>query len=173
MNPNRARVHAPGDSHSGFGICPQECNSDNDCDGTSNAAPMAVDICVWNQSQIGVPKLGFCPSPHPMKCEECFNDRQCGRRQLCCLNNCNVQTCMKPFRGKCPDLPLATCEDECTEDCNCPKNLKCCYNKCERRKTCIEPGAVPNPGACPPPGPVFPFARVRMSAMETMSVARA
>ncbi|KAK7878625.1 hypothetical protein WMY93_030461 [Mugilogobius chulae] len=157
--PKPGSCPCPRRSPLGLGTCVQECSSDNDCDGDFKCCSNGCgQVCM---EPITVPKLGLCPSPHPVKCEICLNDHHCGRRQLCCPNNCNVQTCTTPFRGRCPELPVALCEDECTEDCNCPRNLKCCYNNCEGRKTCIEPGAVffpePGPGACPPPGPFPPF----------------
>ncbi|KAK7878622.1 hypothetical protein WMY93_030458 [Mugilogobius chulae] len=40
------------------------------------------------------------------KCDECSNDLQCGKKQICCPNVCKRKVCMDPITGGCPRIDL-------------------------------------------------------------------
>ncbi|KAK4329614.1 hypothetical protein Pmani_000017 [Petrolisthes manimaculis] len=115
-----------------YGIlsCEKPCNSSSDC---PLAEPNCCDVqcgktCLGNYQEQDSP---LCPIPDPrIRCfahvVSCVNDRQCGRGNACCSDNCG-----RGCEEKCPDPGSFNQQciiflHQCTYDYECKDGRKCC-----------------------------------------------
>ncbi|KAK4317510.1 hypothetical protein Pmani_011401 [Petrolisthes manimaculis] len=128
-NPNSS---CPADNTSAavFVACDKPCNSSSDC---PRAEPNCCNVqcgktCLGNYQEEDSP---LCPTPDPrIRCvafvASCINDRQCGKGNACCSDNCG-----RRCREKCPhpdsfDFQCRVFLHQCTYDYECSGGSRCC-----------------------------------------------
>ncbi|XP_077861467.1 uncharacterized protein LOC102803789 [Saccoglossus kowalevskii] len=128
------------------GICTQECNGDEHCDGDKKCCSNGCGrVCVDAEPLI---KPGHCPAVQQGKIgacvQYCSTDESCAAFQKCCSNGCGT-ICINPTpvvkEGLCPAVypdQAGTCSMECYDDAHCEGSKKCCGNGCGR--VCADPG---------------------------------
>ncbi|KAK3859877.1 hypothetical protein Pcinc_034031 [Petrolisthes cinctipes] len=130
LNPYPPRNSCPPDNAPGFLSCDKPCSSSRDC---PRAEPNCCNVqcgktCLGNFQEQDSP---LCPPPDPrIRCfafvVSCVNDRQCGRGNACCYDNCGRscrQECPAPdsFGRQCFQF-----HHQCTYDHECSGGRRCC-----------------------------------------------